>query len=144
MEKKFGMYRVHKNWFGFVTFWPLVTLKIRSHNSKSNQFLRHSKGIFTSSIIEFGPVVWLDQVHKVWETTDNLRDLSDLDIQDGRLKLSLIQHTKQGCNTKLEVAILICYENCLWLRYPNLTYLTSVTLEARSHTPTSNKFIIDH
>ncbi len=64
-------------------------MKIRSHNSKSNQFLRHSKGIFTSSIIEFGPVVWLDQVHKVWETTDNLRDLSDLDIQDGCLKLKV-------------------------------------------------------
>ena len=33
-----------KEWFWLMTFRPLVTLKIRSHGSKSNQFLRHSKG----------------------------------------------------------------------------------------------------
>ena len=46
-----------QEWFWFVTFQPLVTLKIRSHGLKSNQFLTHSQGVSPPSFIKIDPVV---------------------------------------------------------------------------------------
>ena len=63
-------------------------------------------------------LLWLSSVHKVWETINDLYYLSDLDIQDGFLKLNTLKWlTKLSHHTKFEVDIFIHYENHPWPGY---------------------------
>ena len=84
----------------------------------------------------------LSQVNEIWETTDNLYVLSDLDI-------STMATSNSEDSYKLQSRIpdpnlkLTSLSNIKIILDPNttyITYLTFLTMEIRSHTPKSNQF----
>ena len=53
-----GHYREHKNdFFGSVTFWPLVTMKTKSHGPKSDHLIQPSQVVSALCYMKFGSVV---------------------------------------------------------------------------------------
>ena len=74
--QKFGQHCVQnrdKNGFGSFNFWPLVTLKVRSHEPKLNQFIRLCPIISTPSFIK---LVWGPKyIQRVWKMIYDLLTL---------------------------------------------------------------------
>ncbi len=60
---------VYTRMIWLVTFWPLVTLKIRSHGPKSNQVLRNPQGVSPPSFIKIGPGILVQlSTQDSWQT----------------------------------------------------------------------------
>ena len=143
--------KFHQNWIrslGCIVYtkmilvcdlWPLVTLKIRLHGSKSIQLLWHVQGVFPPWFVEFGPVVSAQSCtqglgNSRWPLWPQwpwyLRWLLILKVLYNLPRTVAIPHLKLLSLSVTKVAI--------WPRYHNLTYLTAVTLNIRPHTPKSN------